>query len=154
MKQILKIYCTSSEFGHVDGVEALPVNLPEPRRIGFTIRAQVDADHDADTLTRRSRTGLLVYINFELVHWFSKKQASVESSSFGSEFVTMKYCCEYIRGLRYQLRMMVTSVEGPAYIEGDNQCFLAIANITDYTLNKKSQSIAYHFLKEGAERED
>ena len=26
---------TSSEFGHVDGVEALPVNAPEPRGFGF-----------------------------------------------------------------------------------------------------------------------
>ena len=75
---------TSSEFGHVDGVEALLVNVPEPRGFGFSIRGKVDADHAADKLTRRSRTGFLIYINFALVYWFSKKQASVESSSFGS----------------------------------------------------------------------
>ena len=143
---------TSSEFGHVDGVEALPVNAPEPRGFGFSIRVKVDSDHAADTVARRSRTGFLIYINCALVYWFSKKQASVESSSFGSELVAMKHCCEYIRGLRYKLRMMGIPVEGPAYIEGDNQSILANTTIPDSTLKKKSQSIAYHFLREGAAR--
>ena len=49
----------------------------------------------------------------------SKKQNSVETSSFGSEFTAMKQCCEYIRGLRYKLRMMGIEVIGPANIFGD-----------------------------------
>ena len=45
---------------------------------------------------------------------------------------------------------MVIPVEGPAYIEGDNQFVLANTTITDSTLNNKSQSIAYNFVREGA----
>ena len=145
---------TSSEFGHVDGVEERPANAPEPRGLGFTMRSKVDADHAANTTTRRSRTGFLVYLNCSLVYWFSKKQASVESSSFGSEFVAMKQCCEYIRGLRYKLRMMGIPCEGPAYIEGDNQSVLANTTIPDSTLKKKNQSIAYHFVREGCARDE
>ena len=145
---------TSSEFGHVDGKEELPPNMPEPRGQGFVISAKVDADHAADTVTRRSRTGFLVYLNCALVYWNSKKQASVESSSFGSEFIAMKQCCEYIRGLRYKLRMMGIPCEGPAYILGDNQSVLANTSIPDSTLKKKSQSIAYHFVREGAARDE
>ena len=96
---------TSSEFGHIQGKEELPPNMPQPRGQGFVIRAKVDADHASDTVSRRSRTGFLVRLNSSLVHWFSKKQTSVESSSFGSEFIAMKQCCEYLRGLRYKLRM-------------------------------------------------
>ena len=44
---------TVSEFGHIDGREELPPNMPEPRGVGFTMRAKVDADHAADTMTRR-----------------------------------------------------------------------------------------------------
>ena len=142
----------SSEFEHVDGVEALPVNVPEPRGFGFSIKGKVYADYDADTVTRISQTGLLIYINCDLVYWLSKKQAIVESSNFGSEFVAMKHCCEYMRGLRYKLRMMGIPVEGPAYIEGDNQSVLANTTIPESTLKKKSQSIAYHFVREGAAR--
>ena len=58
-------------------------------------------------------TGFLIYLNCALVYWWSKKQTSVESSSFGSKFVAMKQCCEYICGLRYKLRMMRIPFEGP-----------------------------------------
>ena len=84
----------------------------------------------------------------------SKKQASVESSSFGSEFTAMKQCTEYIRGLRYKLRMMGIPVNGPAYIYGDNQSLLTNTTIPDSTLKKKSQSIAYHFVREGVAKEE
>ena len=43
-------------------------------------------------------------------------------------------------------------VEGPTYIYGDNQSVLANTTIPDSTLKKKSQSIAYHFVLEGAAR--
>jgi hypothetical protein len=75
--------------------------MPDPGGLGFVMRANVDADHAADTVTRRSRTGFLMFLNSALVCWLSRKQTSVESSSFGSEFVAMKLCCENLRGLRY-----------------------------------------------------
>ena len=145
---------TSSEFGHIDGIEELPPNAPEPRGFGFTIRAKVDADHATDTVTRRSRTGFIVYLNSAPIYWMSKKQSSIESSSFGSEFTAMKQCCEYIRGLRYKLRMLGIPCEGPAYIEWDNQSVLANTTVPDSMLKKKSQSIAYHFIREGVARDE
>lgn len=145
---------TSSEFGHVQGKEVKPKNMPESRGMGFVMRAKVDADHAADTTTQRSRTGFIVYLNCAPIYWMSKKQASVESSSFGSEFCAMKQCCEYLRGLRYKLRMMGIPCEGPAYVFGDNQSVLANTTIPDSTLKKKSQSIAYHFVREGVARDE
>ena len=136
----------------MQGEEQLPPNMPEPRGVGPQIVAKVDADHAADTIMRRSRTGFLVYLNCALVYWHSKKQTSVESSSFGSEFVAMKQCCEYLRGLRYKLRMMGIPIDGPSYIYGDNQSVLANTTVPESTLKKKSQSIAYHFVREGAAR--
>jgi hypothetical protein len=115
---------TSSEFGHVQGREEIPSNMPEPRGLGFVMHAKVDSDHVSDT-TRRSRTGFLVYLNCAPIYWMSKKQASIESSTFGSEFTAMKQCCEYLQGLRYKLRMMGIPVKGPADILGDNNLFCA-----------------------------
>ena len=66
----------------------------------------------------------------------------------------MKQCCEYLRGLRYKLRMLGIPVEGPAYIHGDNQSVLANTTIPKLTLKKKSQSIAYHFVREGVARDE
>ena len=66
----------------------------------------------------------------------------------------MKQCCEYICGLRYKLRMMGIPVEGPTCIYGNNQSDLANTTIPESTLKKKSQSIAYHFVHEGAARDE
>jgi hypothetical protein len=87
---------TSREFGHLQGDEELPPNMPQPRGLGFIMSAKVDADHASDTVTRRSRTGFLVRLNSALIYWSSRKQNSVESSSFGSEFIAMKQYCEWL----------------------------------------------------------
>ena len=113
------------------------------------MHAKVNADRALDTITRHSRMGFLVYLNCAPI-WWSKKQNSVESSSFGSKFIAMKQCCEYVCGLRYKLRMMGISCDYPMFISGDNQSVLANTTIPDSMLKKKSQSITYHFVREGA----
>jgi hypothetical protein len=90
--------------------------MPEPRGQGFVISSKVNADHASDSVTRRSKTGFLVWINTSLVYFLSKTQTSVETSSFGPEFVAMKQCCEYLRGLRYNLRMMGIPVNDPCHL--------------------------------------
>jgi hypothetical protein len=145
---------TSSESGHVEGQKEIPPNMPEPRGLGFIMSAKVDGDHVSDTVSRRSRTGFLIYLNSALTYWMSRKQTSIEWSSFGSEFVAMKQCCEYLRSLHYKLRMMGIPVLGPVYICGDNQFVLANTTIPDSTLKKKTQSICYHFLREFAARDE
>ena len=126
--------------------------MPERRGMGFTIVAKVDTDHASDTVTRRSRTGILVYLNCSLIHWWSKKQTSIESSPFGVEFIAMKQCCEYLHGLRYKLRMMGMPCDQLSHIYSDNQSVLANTMMPDSTLKKKSQSIAYHFVRKGSAR--
>ena len=145
---------TASEFGHVQDKEILPPKMLEPRGIGVQVIAKVDADHAGDSTTRRSRTGFIVYLNSAPIYWLSKKQTSVESSSFGSEFVAMKQCCEYLRGLRYKLRMMGIPVLGNSCVYGDNQSVLNNTTIPESMLKKKSQSIAYHFIREGVSRDE
>ena len=80
--------CTTSEFGsHTE--EELPENVAMPRGFGFVMRAYVDAYHAGESITCISRTGFFVYLNMAPVYWMSKKQASVETSYFGSEFIAM-----------------------------------------------------------------
>ena len=136
--------------------EDIPPNAPNSRGLGFTSRAFVDSDHAGDTVTtRRSRTGFIIFLNSAPIYWFSKKQGSgIETSSFGAEFIAMKQCCEYIRGLRYKLRMMGIPVELPTYVFGDNQSVLANTSHPHSVLKKKSNSIAYHFVREGVAKNE
>ena len=78
----------------------------------------------------------------------------METSTFGSKFYAMKVATEYVRGLRFKLRMMVIPVEEPAFVFGDNQYVLA--NTTSNpasTLKKKSNSVAFHHCREGSTRD-
>ena len=129
-------------------------NIPKPKGLEMVIRANVDASHAGDRVTRRSRTGFFVWVNGALIYWLSKKQAGVETSTFGSEFLAMKACCEYLRGLRYKLRMMGIPVEHCCFIYGDNQSVLANTTVPQSVLKKKSNSIAYHFVREGVAQDE
>ena len=115
----------------------------------MVMSAFCDSDHAGCKVTRWSRTGFLVYLQSGLVYWHSKKQAGVETSSFGSEFIAMKQCTEYIRGLRYKLVMMGIRCNECCYIFGDNQSMLVNSSMPDSMLRKKSNSVAYHFVREG-----
>ena len=64
--------------------------MPKPCGPSMTMRVFVDADHAGDLITRRSRTGFIVFLNGAPIYWSSKKQTSCETSTFGSEFVAMK----------------------------------------------------------------
>ena len=61
-----------------------------------------------------------VYLNCALLQWLSKKQATIKTSVFGAEFVSMKIGMKSLRGLRYKLRMMGVPIWGPSLIYGDN----------------------------------
>lgn len=102
--------------GYGTGSEILPPNAPSSRGYGFKMIAYVDSDHAGDSITRRSRTGFIVNLNSSPIYWSSKKQGSIKTSSFASEFIALKTCCEYSRGLRYKLRMMGIPCDFPTFI--------------------------------------
>ena len=83
-----------------DAKEAIPLDLPEARGNFMSTHCFVDANHGADKVTRRSQTGILLFCNTAPVIWYSKRQNSVEVSTFGSEFMALKMCTELVKALR------------------------------------------------------
>ncbi len=83
--------------------EEVPPNAPEPRGMAVQINVFLDADHAGNKVTRRSQTGVLIYLNKAPIMWYSKAQKRVETSTFGSEFVALCIATELIKGLRYKL---------------------------------------------------
>ena len=128
--------------------EAIPPNSPDPRGEYVDLRMQVDSDHVGYKMTRRSSTGYFIFLNIALIDWLSKKQATIESSVFGDEFIAMKTGVEALRGIRYKLRMMCVPQSGPTYIYGDNMSAIYNTSRPESTLKKKSNSICYHAVRE------
>ena len=96
------------------------MNAPEPQDKEVGVCMFVDSDHAEDKVSHRSSSCFLIYFNFTLGQWFSKKQSTVETSGFGTEFVAMNQGIDALRVLRYKLRMMSIPISGPSCIYEDN----------------------------------
>lgn len=128
--------------------EELPPNFPKPLGRSIQIVCFVDASHANDKITRRSQTGFIIYVNNAPIDWFSKKQTTVESSTFGSEFVAMRIAMERLKALRYKLRMLGIPLDGEAMMLGDNQSVVDSASLVERRLSKKHNSICWHAVRE------
>ena len=95
--------------------------MPEPLGNPIVIAAYVYANHAGNLANRRSHTGVLVYVNNDLILWYSKCQNTVKSSSFGSEFVALRIATELIEALQYKLRMFGVPIEDSTNVYCDNK---------------------------------
>jgi len=136
-----------SEF-YPEAIEPVPPDAPEPRGYPVQLSTFVDAAHATDLVTRRSVTGILILANGAPVKWFCKRQLTIESSTFGSEFVALRVATEMIEALRYKLRMMGVPVDGPANTFCDNLSVVNNSSDPASTLKKRHNSIAYHKVRE------
>ena len=131
-----------------DAADPTPPMMPQPRGKSVQITAFVDSDHAGNKVTRRSHTGILIFVNMTPIHWFSKRQNTVETSTFRAEFVALRTACELIDGLRYKLRMLGVPLEGPARLLCDNQAVIKNGSFPESVLKKKHCSVAYHYVRE------
>ena len=130
--------------------EELPHDMPQPRGNSVTTSAFSDSSHGANKVTRRSHTGYILFVNRAPVKWISRRQNTVETSAFSSEFIAMKQCIEDIEHLRFKLRMFGIPIDGDhpsTYIFCDNEGVVNNSSYVHSTLNKKHSDIAYHFTR-------
>ena len=131
-----------------DAKEELPPNAPEARGNPLQINCFVDSDHAGDRITRRSQTGIIIYCNSAPIIWYSKRQSTVESSTFGAEFVALRIATELIISLRYKLRMFGIPVLDHANVFCDNESVYKNVAFAESTLKKKHNAICFHRVRE------
>ena len=132
-----------SEF-YPEAEEVIPPNVPAPHGKPVQINVFMDAAHVMDLVTRWLVTGILIFLMGALIRWYSKRQNTIESSTFRSEFVAAKIAVEMVEGLCYKLQMMGVPLDGPANCFCDsNSVVLNVTNLVS-TLKKKHNSVAYH----------
>jgi hypothetical protein len=133
-------------YGDVE--EELPPRMPQPLGLPVTISVFVDANHAGNIVTRRSHTGILIYLQNTPILWHSRRQNTVETSTFGSEFVALRNARDMIVALRYKLRMFGIPLSGPAFVFCDNQGVVKNASIPESVLTKKHNAVNYHSVRE------
>ena len=133
-----------------DAEEITPYASEHPKPKGHKVRITVykDADYAHDIVMRRSVTGVILFLNNTPVKWVSKRQKTVETSTYGSELVTAKVATELIQEYRYLLRMMGTEPDGPALMLGDNNSVVLNCTMPSSVLKKKASACSYHKVRE------
>ena len=81
------------------------------------------------------------------ITWYSKRQSTIETSTFSAEFIALKTCVETIEALRFKLWMFGVPIHGPAKIFCDNEGVVKNTTQLGSKLNKKHVSLAYHKVR-------
>ena len=131
-----------------DAAEDIDENFPTP--FGDELQTSVffDADHAHDHETRRSISGIIVFVGSTPVIWQSKRQGCIATSTYCAEFIAMRSAVEEAISIRYMLRCLGVPVTRPTDLFGDNFGVIQSAEIPEGELKKKHIAISYHYVRE------
>jgi hypothetical protein len=101
----------------------------------------VDANLYHNVLTGRSVTGVLHFLNGTPIDWYSKKQATVDSAIYGSEFVAARTCVEQILDLHHTLQYLGVPVIEMSQMFGDNKTVVDNATKIHAKLHKRHTAL-------------
>ena len=135
-----------SIYGNVK--EYKPSDAPKPLGKYVTLTHYVDANLMHDVTTGRSVTGILHLLNKTPIDWYSKKQATVETATYGSEFVAARICVEQIVDLRTTLYYLGVPVRDKSFMFGDNKSMVDSSTQVHAKLHKRHTLLSFHRVRE------
>jgi hypothetical protein len=128
-------------------VEELPQDAPKPCGKHVTLTHYVDANLMHDVITGRSVTGILHLVNKTPIDWFPKNQATVETATYGSEFIAARTCVEQIIELRTTLHYLGVPIREKSYMFGDNKSVVDSSMQVHSKLHKRHTMLSYHRVR-------
>lgn len=125
-----------------------PPHMPPPLGNPVTMACFVDSDHAGNKVTRRSHTGIIIFLQNAPITTFSKKQNTCESSTYGSELVAMRIARDLCSAMRIKLKYFGVPINGPTNMYCDNNAVVKNVSIPESTLAKKHNAVNYHIIRE------
>jgi hypothetical protein len=80
--------------------------------------------------------------------WYSKRQAPVETATFGSEFTAARIAVDHILDLRTTLRYLGVPINTKNCMFGNNQAMVTNSKIPHSSLNNGHNALSYHRVRE------
>ena len=130
------------------GNEEFPEDMPEPLGKSVRMTTYEDANLHHDLVTGRAAMGMFHMLNGTVIDWTSKRQSTVETATYGSDFVAARIATEQIMDLRYTLRMLGVPIDEHAWMFGDNESVVKSSTIPHSVLTKRHNALAYHRVRE------
>ena len=118
--------------------------MPVPKGKYVRLTTNLDANLMHCLVTGRSLTGVLHFLNQTPIEWFSKKQNTVETATYGSEFNAARTATEQSMGICYKLRDFGAPIDGPTWMFGDNESVIKSYTIPQSVLKKRHNALSYH----------
>jgi hypothetical protein len=141
-----KVDWTYSVYG--TGTETIPPDTPKPLGNSVLLTTYVDANLLHDLVTGRSATGILHLANLTPIDVTSKRQDTVETASYGSEFCAARIATDQIMDIRTTFRYFGVPIDGKTYMFGDNKSVVTSSTLPHSMLKKRHQFLAYHRVRE------
>ena len=110
--------------------------MPEPLDKAVVTATPMDSSLNHCLATGKSLTGCLQFANKTSVDSCSKKQATVETATYGSEFVAAKTATEQIMDIRQSLRYLGAPIASISFLLGDNRSVVTSTTLPHSTLTK------------------
>ena len=101
-----------------------------------------------DCLSIKSVTECFHVVNKTPMMWYSKKQATSETATYGSEFIACRTCCEKIVDRRNSFRYLGVPVFQISYMFGDNKAQITSSTVPQAKLNKRHNILSFHFVRD------
>ena len=136
-KNAFNIHADWKEF-YGDLQEEDPLRMPEPLGNPVAINGFCDSDHVLNVVTRRSHSGILVFVCNALILTYNKKQNTVKSSTFGAKLVAMRIIRDLIVSLHLKLKSIGVPLLGAANMYCDNAGVVKNTSIPEPTLSKET----------------
>ena len=131
-----------------DACEDVTFDFIQPQGEKVTFTCYVDADHARDKLTRKSVTGIILLMNNTPIVWISKRQKTVETSTYGSELIAARMAVDLLVEWRYKARVLGLELEKESWLLGDNMSVVLNTTLPSSSLKKKHQACNYHRVRE------
>ncbi len=131
-----------------DVKEQFPEDAPPPKGKVVRMTTYKDANLYHDLTTGRAVTGVIHFLNQTPIEWYTKKQTTVETATYGSEFASARVAIQQIAGLRLTLQYLGVPIERSAYLFGDNESVVKSASMPHSQLSKRHHALAYHYTRE------
>ena len=128
--------------------EIVPKDAPIPLGRPVVTITYVDANLMHDILSGKSVTGILHLLNKTPIDWYSKKQATVETATYGSEFVAARTATEQIVDLRLTLRYLGIPICDHSFLFGDNASVVGSSTLPDAKITKRHVMLSFHRVRQ------
>ena len=128
--------------------EEIPHDIPTPKGKSVKLVTYADSNLMHNILDGKAVTGILHFVNQTPFDWYSKKQATAETATYGAEELAARTAIEQSRANRLTFMYLGVPIDGPSILLGDNESVVRGATVPHRKLNKRHLILSWHYVRQ------